>query len=89
MSVQRKYPKEEFARRGDAIYESRVLPGLAESDRLRFCAVDLESEQFELADDELTAVRRLRSRFPQAQPWVVRVGMPFVKRIGRRSAPHS
>lgn len=86
-SSQRKYPKDEFARRGDSIYESRIQQTLSEADIQRYCAIDIETEEYELADDELTAVRRLRDRLPDAQPWVVRVGMPFVKRLSLR-IPH-
>lgn len=86
MSVRKpRYSKEEFARRGDEIYESSVRSTLKESDQGRIIAIDIETGEFELADDTMTATRRLYERLPDAQPWVVRVGHRAVHRFGARS----
>ena len=73
-SVKRRYSKEEFARRGDAAYESVVRPHLKPEDHGRFVALDIETTEFEIDDDELTAIDRLRGRRPEAQIWIVRTG---------------
>ena len=39
----RKYPLEEFARRGDAIYKERIEPLLSLKDRGKFVAIDIET----------------------------------------------
>ncbi len=83
-SVKRRYSKEEFARRGDAIYENDVRPHLKQGDDGKFAAIDIESGTYELARDELTAGNKLRTRIPQAQIWMVRVGHRSVHRIGGR-----
>jgi len=83
--TQRRYPKEEFARRGDAMYESAVKPHLKPADEGRFVAVDIETGEYEIADDLLEASDKLHARLPQAQPWVVRVGSRYVLRIGGSS----
>jgi hypothetical protein len=58
-STKRRYSKEEFARRGDEMYEKQVRPHLKAGDRLR-------------------------SRLPEAQIWMVRVGSRCVHRfVGR------
>jgi hypothetical protein len=89
-STKRGYSKEEFASRGDAIYESAVRPHLTADDDGRFVAIDIETGAFEVDADELAACDRLRVRAPQAQIWMVRVGSRYVHRFGgrdRRAAP--
>ncbi len=81
--VERRYSKDEFARRGDAIYEAQVRPHLKAADKGKFVAIDIETGEYELAADELSACDRLRSRIPEAQTWLVRVGYSYVFRLGR------
>ena len=81
-SVKRRYSKEEFARRGDAIYEKAVRPQLKASDQGKFAAIDIDSGEFAISADELKACHKLRKRIPDAQIWMVRVGSPYVHRIG-------
>jgi len=81
-SVKRRYSKEEFAKRGDAIYENDVRPELKPADGGKFAAIDIESGMYELDRDELKAGDRLLARIPDAQIWMVRVGHRSVHRIG-------
>jgi hypothetical protein len=83
-STERRYNKEEFARRGDAIFESNVCPQLKPEDDGKFVAIDIESDAYEIDAEELPACDRLRARMPQAQIWLVRVGSQYVHRFGGR-----
>lgn len=83
-STKRRYSKEEFARRGDAIYEKDVSPRLQSDDEGKFAAIDIESAAFEVDADELTACDKLSARIPDAQIWLVRIGSRFVHRFGGR-----
>ncbi len=83
-STKRRYSKEEFARRGDAIYENDVRPQLKADDEGKFAAIDIESGMYEIDVDELKACHRLRARVPEAQIWMVRVGYRSVHRFGGR-----
>jgi len=83
-STQRRYSKEEFARRGDAIYQSNVRPHLKPEDEGKFVAIDIETGAYEIDTDELAACDRLRTRIPEAQIWLVRAGSPYVHRFGSR-----
>ena len=76
------YSKEEFARRGQAIYEKRVRPQVEKGNTGRVVAIDVETEEFEVADDPITASDRLFGRFPAAQPWLVRIGHRALYRFG-------
>ena len=82
---QPRYSKEEFARRGDEIYESQVRPQVEEGNHGKIVAIDIETGAFEVADEILTATERLFDRIPYAQPWIVRIGHRAVHRFGARS----
>jgi hypothetical protein len=81
-SVEPRYSQEEFARRGHAVYERDILPRLTEGHRGQFVAVDIESGQFEVDPDDYQAAHRLRSRMPDAQIWLERVGDSTAFRMG-------
>lgn len=83
--VKRRYSKEEFARRGDVIYENDVRPQLSADDEGKFAAIDIESGKYALDADELRACDKLRKNVPAAQIWMVRVGYRAVHRFGGRN----
>ena len=83
-STKPRYSKEEFARRGDAIYLKEVRPKLEADHVGKFAAIDIESGVYEIDRDELKAGNRLRARIPEAQIWMLRVGHRSVHRIGGR-----
>ena len=83
MTVQQlRYSKEEFARRGNEIYESQVRPQVEQGNHGKIAAIDIETGAFELAKDSLTASDRLLAQYPDAQIWFVRIGHRAVHRIG-------
>lgn len=86
---QPRYSKEEFARRGDEMYERVVRPQLQASDTGKFVVIDIESGAYEVDEDELTASDRLFLRKPNAPAWVVRVGSRYTRRFGPRFRPQS
>ncbi len=83
-SIKRRYSKEEFARRGDKIYENDVRPELKLDDEGKFAAIDIESGAYEIDAEEPKAGSKLRKRIPDAQIWMVRVGYRSVHRFGGR-----
>ena len=78
---------EEFARRGDAIYERNVVPNTGPEDHGKFVVIDVASGDFEVDTDELAASDRLLARRPAAQIWLRRVGIPYARRFGGRLKP--
>jgi hypothetical protein len=77
-----KYSKEEFARRGNEIYETQVRSQVEEGNHGKIVAIDIETGAFELAKDTMTASDRLLERYPDAQIWRVRIGHKGVHRFG-------
>ena len=82
---QRRYSKEELARRGQELYESGIRQKVESGNVGRIVAIDIETGAFEVADQVLTATKQLFSRFPNAQPWVIRIGHRAVYHFGARS----
>jgi hypothetical protein len=83
MTVEKlKYSKEEFARRGNEIYETQVRPQVEEGNHGKIVAIDIETGAFELAKDTMTASDKLLERYPDAQIWRVRIGHKGVHRFG-------
>src|SRR5712691_7287966 len=78
----RRYSKEEFARRGDALIESKVRPNLTTADEDKFVAIDIETGEYELDKDEMKAADRLRKRVPDPQIWLVHVTLGYLHRFG-------
>jgi hypothetical protein len=83
MTVEKlKYSKEEFARRGNEIYETQVRPQVEEGNHGKIVAIDIETGAFELAKDTMIASDKLLERYPDAQIWRVRIGHKGVHRFG-------
>ncbi|WP_019508200.1 hypothetical protein [Pleurocapsa sp. PCC 7319] len=82
---QPRYSKEEFANRGNEIYESQVRSQVEEGNYGKIVAINIETGSFEVADTPMVAVDRLYEREPDAQPWVIRIGHRAVFRFGSRS----
>ncbi|MES1245657.1 MAG: hypothetical protein ABUT39_28890 [Acidobacteriota bacterium] len=80
-----RYSKEEFARRGNDIYEREVQPHLSTHDEGKFVAIDIETGAFECDVDEIAASHRLLARYPEAQIWFRLIGSPHTRRVGPRS----
>ena len=76
---------EEIARLGAEVFERRVRPALRSEDDNKFVALDIDTGDYELDEDDYAAVMRLRGRRPSAEIWLGRVGQPaaYRMRLGR------
>jgi hypothetical protein len=80
-----RYSKEEFAQRGDEIYESQIRSQVEEGNHGKIVAIDLETGAFEFDASEIAACARLEASHPDAQIWMVRIGSRYVRRFGGRT----
>lgn len=78
-----KYSLNEIDERGEKSYERQIRPLVEDGNRGKFLVVDIESGDFEMDDDDLTASKRLIARRPQAVIHGLRIGEDFDYRIGR------
>lgn len=81
-AIQPRYTPEEFARRGDEIYERDVLPRLAPGTEGMMVAIDIETGAFEVDEDELAAAHRILDHHDDAQIWFRQVGTRYTHRMG-------
>ena len=79
-----RYSKEEFARRGDEIYDRDISPHVGPDDEGKFVVIDIETGAYEIDRDELAASDRLFARRLDAQIWTRRVGSRYARRFGFR-----
>ncbi len=81
-AIERRYSKEEFARRGRALYEKVIRRTFEPTHDGQFAAIDIETGEFEVDVKDLEAVHRLLERLPNAQPWLCRIGSRSLRRFG-------
>ena len=82
---QRRYSKEEMARRGQELYESGIRAQVEAGNDSKIVAIDIETGEFEVGDTVMDATARLFERQPDAQPWGIRIGHSAVYHFGARS----
>lgn len=78
-----KYSGEEIGRRGQEIYEQRLRALVETEDNVgKIISIDVESGDYEIADDLLSAGRRLQQRHPDALMYGKRIGYNAVYAVG-------
>ena len=82
---------EEFARRGNEIFEKDVLPDIddPEAKARHVVVIDIETGKYEVSEGPIRArdaTQRLLERCPEAKGriWTRRVGSPVAHRLGGR-----
>jgi hypothetical protein len=76
------YSPHEIVRRGEAIYENELRDRVEPANHGRFLVLDLESHDFEIDDDDLTATTRLLDRHPSGVLYGLKIGHSAAYRIG-------
>ena len=79
------YSRKEIAKRGQALYEREIRDQLDAGARGKFLVLDVESGDYELDTNELTALKRARGRRPTGAFYILRVGHPTAYRLGRKA----
>jgi len=81
----RELSDDEFARRGNKIFEEHVRPNVdGEAEAHKFVAIDVETGAYAVDEDERQATQRLLDRQPDARGriWFRRVGFESAHRLG-------
>lgn len=74
-------PLEELARLGNEAFDRQILPVLRPEDEGKFFAIDIGTDDYEIDEDDYTAVTRLKKRHPSAEIWLGQVGQPAAYRM--------
>ena len=76
---------DETARRGREIYERNIKPTLAEDQHGRYVAIDVNSENWSIADTLRAATDEIHMNRPDpSDVWLLRVGYPVLRHFGGR-----
>ena len=73
---------DELALLGGNVFDRKVRPTLRPEDDGKFVAIDVDSGDYELNEDDYSAVMNLKSRKPEADIWLMCAGYPTTCRIG-------
>ena len=76
------YQPGEITALGEAIYRDRIRGLVEPMEKGKFVVIDVESGDYEIASEDITAVLRLRERRPNAVTYAVRVGYQAAYRLG-------
>ena len=78
----RKYSRDEVCDRGAAIYAAQIKDLVEPQENGRFIVIDIESGDYEIADEMLDASHRLRERRPDSVRFGGMVGYPAAYQLG-------
>jgi hypothetical protein len=73
----------DYAELGREIYRRVVEPKTEAAQRGLIAAIDLDTQDFEIASSVIAAADGIRQRHPSARIWFERIGFPALHRIGR------
>ena len=75
---------EEVAARGEALYAQRIRSQVEDANQGKFVVMDIETGDFELDADDLSATKRALAKRPGAVLYGLRIGSPAAYRLGGR-----
>lgn len=77
-----KYTRKEIAERGEAIYEEEIRANVDPAHHGAYLVLDIETGDYEVDSDDLTATQRIMSRLPDAVLYGLRIGYPAAYKLG-------
>ena len=78
----RKYSRDEVCERGAAIYAAQIKARVEPQENGKFIVIDIESGDYEIAEDMLDASHRLRERRPDSIRFGGMVGYAAAYQLG-------
>jgi hypothetical protein len=82
-ATERRLTLEELAGLGNEVLERRVRPMLRPEDEDKYIALDVQTGDYEVDENDYAAVSRLHARIPAAEVWLSRIGQPAACRMRR------
>lgn len=80
-----RYTSKEIADRGEQLYRQHIQHKIGEDDHGKFVVIDIETGDYEIASDDLTATTRALAKRPNAVLYGLRIGYPAAYRLGGRA----
>ncbi len=75
---------ESLAQRGQQFYDQQIRAQVEDQHRGEFLVLHVETGDYEIAEDELTAFQRAKAKHPGAQFYFLRIGHTAAYRLGLR-----
>ena len=76
----------EIVQRGKALYEQQIRAEVEADNLGKVLVINVETGEYEMDADHLTASTRAAAKFPGAPRYAMRIGARALGRIGLRSA---
>ena len=75
----------EIVQRGKALYEQQIRTAVEAGNAGKVLVINVDTGEYEMDSDHLTASMRAAARFPGAALYAMRIGAPALGRIGFRA----
>ena len=85
----KQYTIDEICDRGEQIYEEQIRHLVEPRENGKFIAIDVESGDYEVAEEELDASHRLKARRPESVRFLAKIGCKAAYRLGIGTAEFS
>ncbi len=82
-----KYTSEEIAQRGQAIYDQQIRAQVETAHRGEFLVLNVETGEYEIDHNELTALQRAKTKNPDGAFYILRIGATAAYRLGMKQGP--
>jgi hypothetical protein len=76
-----RYSSTEIVQRGQALYE-QLRAQMEARHQGKFLVLDIETGDYEIDADDVSAVQRAQTKRPEAAFYIVRIGSPTAYRLG-------
>jgi hypothetical protein len=80
-----RYNADEIVRRGKELYERDIRSKVEAGNKGKILVIDIETGEYEIDDNPVTAAERVRAQHPDAALFAMRIGYPTMGRLGARS----
>lgn len=77
-----RYTSSEIVQRGQTLYDQQIRAKIDPSDKGKFLILDIETGEYEIDADELTALRRAKAKNPDAPLYILRIGYATAYQLG-------
>ncbi len=76
------YTIDEICDRGEQIYEEQIRHRVEPLENGKFIVIDIESGDYEVAEEELDASHRVKARRPESVRFLAKIGCSAAYRLG-------
>jgi len=81
-AIASRYTTDEIVQIGRELYARTIQANIKPEDTGKFVALDIDSHNYEIDKDDLTAIDRLQAKYPNAQILLLRAGHEATCRFG-------